>query len=104
MKHALKVVAVFVVFSAACGSDDPPSFETFDTCFDRRPLADMPSDKILECCTNATIDGNKTPCGDSAASCINYLTDNLQQTKASTVEVMDACDAYAAQLEPESDN
>ncbi|HEY4055932.1 MAG TPA: hypothetical protein VGM39_04960 [Kofleriaceae bacterium] len=105
MKHALQVVAVFGMFTAAsCGSDDPPSFATYDDCFDKRPLADMPEDKILECCTNATVNDNKQPCGASAADCINYLTDNLAQQKASTVEVMDACTMYADQLKPDDGN
>ncbi|CAN5730121.1 hypothetical protein BH11MYX2_BH11MYX2_16190 [soil metagenome] len=101
MKRALLLFALVPAF-AACGSDDPPGFATYDTCFDRRPQADMPVDKILECCTNATIGDNKIPCGDSAAACINYLTDNLAQQKASTVEVMDACNMYADQLEPQN--
>jgi len=31
-------------------------------------------------------------------ACINYLTNNLNQTSASFVEVQEACETYANQL------
>ncbi|HEY4176276.1 MAG TPA: hypothetical protein VGM90_05575 [Kofleriaceae bacterium] len=101
MKRALLLFALVPAF-AACGSDGPPSFTTYDACFDKQPQADMPVDKIFECCTNATVDGNKTPCGASSTDCVNYLTDNLAQQKASTVEIMDACSMYQDKLDADN--
>jgi hypothetical protein len=42
--------------------------------------------------------GVNPSCGDTEADCINHLTDEIAQTDASTVEVMDACAEYVDQL------
>jgi len=92
-------LATFVGFG--CSSDDVEGFDTYQACFDSRPLTDAAGDRILRCCLEASIDGAQPACGNSAPDCINYLTNNLNQFDASTVEVQDACAAYEDMLPPE---
>lgn len=97
MKH---VALLAGVLAAGCSSDEIPSFPTYQECFDSRPFADPPIDKILICCLDVTINGERYACGESRAGCINYLTNNLNQFNASTVEVQDACTQYEDMLPP----
>jgi len=95
---ALAALAVLVALFAGCGDDGPDTdpFPTFQQCFDQHTEREMEPviDAILSCCLDHPIDGMRPACGDDRPACINYLTANLAQTDASTVEVMDACQAY----------
>ena len=83
---------------AACGEDGPDMspFSSFQACFDKH-VDDkmlMPFEAIVECCIDHPIGGMQDACGADRAECINYITANLDQTDASTVEVMGACESY----------
>jgi hypothetical protein len=88
-----------VCWLAACGEDGPEAFPTYQACFDDHTGAEaLPVAKaIVICCLEHPIAGVAPVCGETAPDCINYLTANLNQTSASTVEVMDACTDYIAQ-------
>jgi len=103
MKHlGLTLMATLsILVGFGCSSDDVSSFDTYQECFDDRPLADLPVDKILACCLDTQIDGARPACGQSEPDCINYLTNNLSQFDASTVEVQDACAQYDDMLPAE---
>lgn len=88
--------------TAGCGDDghEATAHATYQACFDTHVEDEqLPVlDAILMCCAEHPIDGARPACGATAPECINYLTANLAQTSASTVEVMDACAQYEAQL------
>ena len=77
---------------AACKDEPVASYEIYQDCFD--DLTDkgrLVVDALIECCLDHPIGGESPACGETASDCINYLTDNVSQFDASTVEVMDAC-------------
>jgi hypothetical protein len=84
-----------------CGSDQTTSYPDFQSCFDDVEDKDdslTNVDAILACCLDHPINGESPACQDTAPACINFLTDNLAQTSASTVDVMDACQQYEDML------
>jgi hypothetical protein len=85
----------------ACGTDPPASFPTYQACFDDHAMVEMlpVQEAIVVCCIDHPIAGLKPACGATKADCINYLTANLNQTSASTVDVMDACTDYITQMQ-----
>ena len=88
--------ALMVVLAAGCGEDPPESFPTYQACFDARTMeaAQLVPDAIVMCCLDHPIGGVTSACGLTTPDCINYLTVELSQTSASTVEKMDSCAAY----------
>lgn len=88
--------ALIVALASGCGEDPPESFATYQECFDSRTMeaAQLVPDAIVMCCLDHPIGGMTSACGLTTPDCINYLTSNLNQTSASTVEVMDSCAAY----------
>ncbi len=99
MKLAVVLFSFVVIGSIGCGDDPPASFATYQACFDDRTMAAKKPipDAIVACCLDHPIDGMSPACGDTKPDCINYLTANLNQTSADTVQVMDACTEYVAQ-------
>ena len=80
-----------------CGSDQVTAYPDFQSCFDDVTHKDATLtkvDAIVTCCLDHTINGKSPACPDTTPDCINFLTNNLAQTSASTVEVMDGCQAY----------
>ncbi|MDX2090746.1 MAG: hypothetical protein SFX73_23005 [Kofleriaceae bacterium] len=95
------LLATLVLGFVSCGDEEPEAFPTYQACFDEFWDTGMGlpvRDTILECCLSHPIDGVTPACGPTAPDCINYLTANLSQTSASTVEVMETCAIYADQL------
>lgn len=88
--------ALTLVLAASCGEDPPESFPTYQACFDSRTMeaAQLVPDAIVMCCLDHPIGGVTSACGLTTPDCINYLTNELNQTSASTVEKMDSCAAY----------
>jgi hypothetical protein len=87
--------------SFGCKDDaDNEAYPTYQECFDDHTESEMlpVKEAIVVCCLEHPIDGVKPVCKTTAPDCINYLTDNLKQTSASTVEVAEACDDYIAQM------
>lgn len=91
-----RLFALIVALASGCGEDPPESFPTYQECFDSRTMeaAQLVPDAIVMCCLDHPIGGMTSACGLTTPDCINYLTNNLNQTSASTVEVMDSCAAY----------
>ena len=87
--------------AVGCGDDghEPKPYSTYQACFDVHVEAEQlaPVDAILACCLEHPIADAQPACGDTAPDCITYLTANLNQTSASTVEKQDACAAYEQQ-------
>jgi hypothetical protein len=84
----------------ACGDEGHQAtpFTTYQACFDEHERDMLPvRENILECCLDHPIDGARPACGETTSECINYLTNNLDQTDAGTVEVMEACVEYIQQ-------
>jgi hypothetical protein len=78
---------------AACKDDSVASYETYQDCFD--DLTDAGREVVptlVACCLDHPIDGESPACGETAPDCVNYLTDNVSQFDASTVDVQDACE------------
>ena len=100
--HRTVLLATLVLgFGVGCGEDEPEAFPAYQDCFDKfndfgRGLT--PTESILECCLLHPIDGQSPACGADMPECVNYLTANLDQTSASTSEVLEACETYANQL------
>ncbi len=89
--------AVVAVLAFGCGEDPPTSYDTYQECFDDRyndGMGELVPDALVGCCLENPIGGVTKACGATVPDCINYLTSNLSQTSASTVEKMDACAAY----------
>lgn len=78
----------------ACGDEDPPTAETLQACFDDQPDASLPTARIVTCCLETVIGGQRYACGTTVPDCINYLTANLNQTSADTVQVREGCEQY----------
>lgn len=81
-----------------CGEEghEASPFTTYQACFDEhmKPMVLTVTEAIVECCLDHPIAGQRPACGADRPECINYLTANLNQTSASTIEVMDACTEY----------
>jgi len=92
------LLALLVALSLAACKDTSGQtpYDTYQDCFDEHIFKEKLAvpDSILSCCLDHKIGGVKPVCMDTKADCINYLTANLNQTSASTVEVMDTCDLY----------
>jgi len=89
-----------LLLTYGCGSDsDDEDYATYQECFDQHIDADKLSheDAIVDCCTKHKIAGLTGSCGLNKADCINFITANLDQLSASTVEVMAACEFYEMQ-------
>lgn len=88
--------AFTVILAAACSDDPPEAFPTYQECFDSRTMeaAQLIPDALVQCCLDHPIGGLTSACGETTPDCINYLTTNLNQTSASTIEKMDACASY----------
>ena len=91
-----QLFVAMVILGSACGDDPPESFPTYQACFDSRTMeaAQLVPDAIVMCCLDHPIGGMTSACGTTTPDCINYLTNNLNQTSASEIEKMDACGAY----------
>ena len=100
--RALLVAAVvwMPLVQGACGDDPQESYPTYQECFDDHTEVEMLGiqEAIVVCCIDHPIAGTAPACGPTKADCINYLTANLSQTSASTVEVMDSCAEYIVQM------
>lgn len=104
MKRGLVMKTFLCLVLAGVGcKDDATGTEPFDTyqlCFDKLTEQDMRPvlESIVECCIDHPIGGVAPVCGGTQPDCINYLTANLLQTDASTVEVMEGCQLYIDEL------
>lgn len=100
MKLAAVLMTLLVTGSMGCKDDPIESYDTYQECFDDHTSVEkLPIDEaIVVCCLEHPIAGVSPACGNSKSDCIFYLTDNLDQTSASTTDVMDACADYASQL------
>lgn len=99
--HRTLLLATLMLGFVGCGEDEPEGFATYQECFDDKHDFGMGiavPDSIIECCLMHPIDGVMPACGESQPDCINYLTNNLNQTDATPAEVQDACAVYADQL------
>ena len=100
MNLAVALISVLCLASVGCGDDPPASYATFQACFDEQTMKGekLPvQDAIVKCCIDHPIGGMTLVCGETKPDCINYLTNNLQQTSASTIDKMDACGTYIDQ-------
>ena len=99
MKLAAALFSMLVLASVGCKDDPEKAYSTYQGCFDDQTMKEMMPIKeaIVMCCIEHPINGTKIVCGETKADCINYLTTNLKQTSATTVEVMDACGDYVTQ-------
>jgi hypothetical protein len=101
MRHILFTLLLV----SACKSDPVKSYDDFQACFDDQTLNDpalIAVDKILLCCLDHPIGGVTPACKTTKAECINFLTDNLKQTDASVVDLMDGCQMYVDMMMPPS--
>ena len=99
----MRNLLLLALLATACKSDSGTEpFDTYQLCFDQLTEVDMREvvDSIVECCLDHPIDGVKPVCRDTVPDCINFLTANLLQTDASTVEVMEGCEEYIAERTP----
>jgi hypothetical protein len=100
MKLAVVLFSFVVIGAAGCeDGHDHSAYTTYQACFDQHTMKEkLPlQEAIVVCCLDHPIDGVSPACGDTKPDCINYLTANLNQTSASTTEVMDACTEYVSQ-------
>ncbi len=100
MKLAAVVFSLLVVGSIGCKDDPPEAYPTYQGCFDDHVMHEsLPvKEAIVVCCLEHPIDGQVMACGGDKPTCINYLTASLNQTSASTTDVMEACADYVAQM------
>lgn len=101
LSRTLLLATLVLGTAAGCGEEPPKAFATYQECFDDYydfGMGLIATDSILECCLFHPINDLMPACGGSVPDCINYLTANLSQTSASTVEQMEACNAYVDQL------
>jgi hypothetical protein len=84
-----------------CKDDAAESFETLQDCYidhtEEEALPDV--EAAVVCCLDHPIMGEAPSCGDTAADCINHLTNEIDQTDISTVDIMTACMMYEEQLD-----
>lgn len=89
-----------LVLVAGCKDDGAESYETLQDCYDEHTndegLPDV--EAAVVCCLDHPIMGEAPSCGDTAADCINHLTNEIRQTDISVVDVMTACQMYEEQL------
>lgn len=99
MKLAVAMFSVLCLASVGCKDDPEEAYPTYQECFDDHVTHEMLpiQEAIVVCCLDHPINGTKVVCGDTKPDCITYLTNNLNQTSASTVDVMDACGEYVTQ-------
>jgi len=99
MKLAALLFAGVIIVSVGCKDDPVLAYPTYQMCFDDQTMhgSMLPvNDAIVMCCLDHPINGMMPACGATKADCINFLTANLNQTSASTVDVMDGCANYIA--------
>jgi hypothetical protein len=91
-----RLIVLLLLVLVGCGDDPPEAFDTYQLCFNKvnESNGQRVLDSIVECCIEHPIAGVAPVCKDTVADCINYLTANLNQMDASTVDVMNACAAY----------
>jgi hypothetical protein len=96
----LGLLLAFSLTSFGCKDDGEEAYDTLQDCFtDHTEEESLPVvEALVVCCLDHPIMGVNPSCGDTEADCINHLTDEIAQTDASTVEVMDACAEYVDQL------
>jgi hypothetical protein len=99
MKLAAAAFTLLLIGTVGCKDDPIEAYATYQECFDEHTTKEMLPTKetIVVCCLEHPINGISPACGDIKADCINYLTANLNQTSASTTDVMDACADYVSQ-------
>lgn len=99
MRNAL--LALLLLLPVGCKDDGEESYDTLQDCFtDHTEEENLPVvEALVVCCLDHPIMGVAPSCGADAPECINHLTDEIDQTDASTVEVQEACDMYADQLD-----
>lgn len=99
MRKAL--LALLLLLPVGCKDDAEESYDTLQDCFtDHTEVETLPIvEALVVCCLDHPIMGVNPSCGDTEPDCINHLTDEINQTDASTVDVMDACAEYIIQLE-----
>jgi hypothetical protein len=92
------LIALVACVSVGCGDDghDPTPYTLYQDCFNEHSEDEMLQvfQSILACCIDHPIAGMQPACGETEADCINYLTANLNQTSASTTQVMESCTSY----------
>ena len=100
MKPGFSVVLVAGAIWVGCHSADDAPFDTYQLCFDQQTEVQLQPviESIVECCIDHAIAAVKPACQNTVSDCINYLTANLVQTDASTVEVHDGCQAYITEI------
>mgnify|MGYP003419506571 FL=1 len=100
MRKAL--LALLLLLPIGCKDDAAESYDTLQDCFtDHTEEESLPVvEALVVCCLDHPIMGVNPSCGDTEADCINHLTDEIKQTDASTVDIMDACAEYEDQLAP----
>lgn len=100
MKLVVTMFSLMVLASVGCKDDAPEAYATYQECFDDHVEAEMlpVKEAIVICCLEHPIDGHVMACGADKPTCINYLTASLNQTSASTTDVMDACADYVSQM------
>jgi hypothetical protein len=99
MKLGCLAFTLLLIGAVGCKDDPIEAYPTYQECFDDHTMKEMLPTKeaIVVCCLEHPINGISPACGDIKADCINYLTINLNQTSASTTDVMDACADYISQ-------
>ncbi len=100
MKLAVVLFSLVVLGSIGCKDDSPTAYPTYQACFDDHVMAEMlpVKEAIVVCCLEHPIDGHLMACGANKPDCINYLTASLNQTSASTTDVMEACADYVTKM------
>lgn len=99
MKLAVALCSMLCLASVGCGDEEAKAYPTYQACFDDKAMKEMLpiQEAIVKCCLEHPIGGTTIVCGETKPDCINYLTNNLSQTSASTIDVMDACTEYVSQ-------
>ncbi len=85
----------------ACKEDGEEAYDTLQDCFiDHTEEEMLPKvEALVVCCLEHPIAGEAPSCLDTEADCINLLTNEIEQTDASTVDIMEACAMYVDQLD-----
>ncbi len=84
----------------ACKEDGEQAYDTLQDCFIDHTEGGETLPKVealVVCCLDHPIMGVAPSCTDTEADCINLLTNEIEQTDASTVDIMDACAEYIDQ-------
>lgn len=99
MRKAL--LALLLLLSVGCKEDGEESYDTLQDCFIDHTEVDGLAvvEGLVVCCLDHPIMGVNPSCGDTAPDCINLLTNEIEQTDASTTDISDACAEYEAQLD-----